>query len=531
MKSSTLILIAATPVFAMLAIPVGMAAQNSQDHHATHHHYKLVDTGTFGGPNGYVYLPLDFPPVLNEQGTVAGFADTPMSDPFPPFYFWDGYVLHAFQAGSEGGLTDLGALPGGGSSAALWIDRSGLIAGVSENGETDPQYPGLPQVRAVLWQEGKITDLGTLEGGYQSEANAVNSSGQVVGTALNTVPDSNSMYNFWPWEGEGGIQPPYLYQNRAFLWDKEHGMQDLGTLGGTDAQALLVNDQGQIVGESYINSTPSPYCAQNLYLPLTTGAFIWDKENGMRDLGSFGGTCTFATYLNNQGQVVGVSSLAGDQFQHAFLWEHGSLHDLRNTFGGDNATAAEIDEAGDVVGYASPPGNQTYKATVWKNGSMIDLGTLKGDQCSYGDSLNAIGQVVGQSATSCFAPNHVFLWENGSIVDLNSLIPPNSPIYLTSPETINDRGEIVSLGVDSGGNSHAFLLIPCDENHPGIDDCDYSLVDTTGTTEPGLTDSERSSSLTAETSKRLSGLPDRLRHRMGWRPSQSPRPKPDAIAR
>jgi probable HAF family extracellular repeat protein len=86
--------------------------------------------------------------------------------------------------------------------------------------------------------------LGTLpEGGYESEANAVNSSGQVVGAALNTVSDSNSMQAaaFWLWGGSNGIAPPYPYQTRAFLWDKQKGMQDLGTLsGGTDAQAFLI---------------------------------------------------------------------------------------------------------------------------------------------------------------------------------------------------------------------------------------------------------------------------------------------------
>jgi probable HAF family extracellular repeat protein len=452
---------------AVLAPQVQLAAQE-------HHHYKLIDTGTFGGPSSWVnvFNP-NFPPVLNERGTVAGFADTSMPDPFlPNFCFTDCYVSQTFQAGSQGPLKDIGSLLRGASSAALWISGNGLIAGVSENGETDPLYSGFPELRAVLWRQGNITDLGTLPGGgYESVANAVNSSGQVVGAALNTVPDANSMAlgNFW------FFNVAYGYQSRAFLWDKQNGMQDLGTLGGTDAEALMVNDQRQIVGESYINSTPSTFCANNFGFALTTGAFIW--ENGeMTNLGTFGGTCTLATYLNNQGEVVGISTLAGDPFARAFLWEHGSLHKLPNAFGPDRTSALGINEAGDIVGWATMP-NQINHATLWKNGMMTDLGTLEGDQCSYGWVLNERKQVVGVSATSCLSPNHVFLWENGSIVDLNTLIPPDSPVYLTTPETINDSGEIAGTGADSKGNTHAFLLIPCDENHPGIEGCDYSLVD------------------------------------------------------
>src|SRR5579872_4456222 len=37
-----------------LAIPVHLAAQDKQDRKSNHHHYQLVDIGTFGGPNSSV---------------------------------------------------------------------------------------------------------------------------------------------------------------------------------------------------------------------------------------------------------------------------------------------------------------------------------------------------------------------------------------------------------------------------------------------------------------------------------------------
>ena len=448
------------------------SASSAQEQKKEHHHYKLIDLGTLGGPQSYVNMPNGYAPVLNNRGTVAGWADTSTLDPFPAFCFNEEnpcFLSHAFQR-QNGMTTDLGALPGGGSSASNWISANGLIAGVSQNGETDPSFPGFPEFRAVLWKQGKITDLGTFEGGNESIANAVNSKGKVVGLATNAVPDDFSLFG--------------TTEAHAFLW--QNGvMQDLGTLGGTDSVALFVNEKGQVVGESYTGSAPSTYsgCTQGFGFPLTTGAFLW--ENGtMINLGSFGGTCTFAADLNNEGQIVGISALAGDQFQHAFLWNRGSLNDLSNTIGGNNAAAIALNDGGDVVGWASLQGDQNIHASLWKNNTMTDLGTVGGDACSLGFSVNASGKVVGISVAAAlpigcdFSQARASLWEDGGpMVDLNALIPPDPALFLTSPETINNLGEIAGLGLDSAGNQHAFLLIPCDESHPGLEGCDYSPLD------------------------------------------------------
>jgi ubiquinone/menaquinone biosynthesis methyltransferase len=52
----------------------------------------------------------------------------------------------------------------------------------------------------------------------------------------------------------------------------------------------------------------------------TTDPFFWDGTK-MWDVGSLGGTCGIANGLNNQGQVIGISYLAGNIFQHGFRWD------------------------------------------------------------------------------------------------------------------------------------------------------------------------------------------------------------------
>jgi probable HAF family extracellular repeat protein len=487
MKTHSCSSILVTTLFAM-AIPASVLAQERSQvpDSATgkevpakqHHHYKLIDIGTFGGPSSYVSFPLSTN-VMNKNGTVAGWADTPAADSFPfPFCFNpDCFVSHALKWDS-GVSTDLGSLADGWSSMTSWINNRGDIVGGSQNGVIDPVV-GFPEERAVLWHDGQMIDLRTL-GGNQSSAAAINNHGRVAGFALSDVPDPFSMYYQFLYCLPFLICPPNATAARAFVWDEKDGMQDIGTLGGPDSQAFFVNDRGQVAGFSYTNSTVNATTGLPTFHP-----FLWEKGQGMKDLGTLGGTVAQAVNgLNERGEVVGSTTMAGDLTHHPFLWDGKQLIDL-GTFGGPNGEADWVNDDGEVVGIAQLPEFCPVgpglagggRAFLWRHGVLIDLGTTAGVDNSEAVYINSKTQVVGYSFACDFSTIDAFLWENDSIVDLNALTLPNSGLQLVFAPFIDDKGEIIGLGLLPSGDLHAVLLIPCDEGHPKLEGCDYSLVE------------------------------------------------------
>ncbi len=427
-----------------LFIPIQVSAQHAR--------YKLIDTGTLGGPTSF--LAAEGERHLNNRGTLVSQADTSLPDPYCPTQPCfplaqddpsSGFLAHAAEW-QNGVLSDLGALPGVNDSTPTWISDSGLIVGYGTNGLIDP-LTALAVLRGIIYKGGSVFEVGTF-GGYESIANAVNNRGQVVGCAATAVPDSYAMCS-----GQGS------QQSRAFLW--QNGvMQDLGTLGGPDAVAVAVNERGQVAGFSLTDSAPNDATG----IP-TQHPFLW--ENGtMRDLGTIGGTAIDSVNaINSRGQVVGAMNVAGDQSFHPFLWDGQTLTDL-GTFGGLWGRANSINDAGAVVGWACTGlvCDETH-AFLWRRGTMTDLTMTDpaGRGCDdEARSVNSRMQVVGVSAADCAGNNaSAFLWENGSSVDLNTLVISNpSGAQLTIALSINERGEIAAQGVLPNGDVHAFLLVP-----------------------------------------------------------------------
>ena len=297
-------------------------------------------------------------------------------------------------------ISDLGSL-GGSYSFAYGIDNTGRVTGISGT----PDGSG----RAFIWQDGTMTDLGTLGG----------------------------------WGGQGrGICPDFVVGQsnadtgdaHACLW--QNGVAtDLGTLGGYTSCAYGINAAGQVVGMADADIESGDY-----------HAFSW-KDGVMVDLGTLGGLLSCAYNVNSSGTIVGYSSTSDQQWR-AVAWQDGVITDL-----GISGTAYSINDSGDIVGMSYVG----WHAFLFSNGIVTDLGTL-GGPASYAYDINESRQIVGQAQTPTGSTS-ACLWEEGTAIDLNSLLAADSGWVLIEATGINDAGQITGWGLYIGQPS-AFLLSP-----------------------------------------------------------------------
>ena len=266
-----------------------------------------------------------------------------------------------------------GSLGNGFSTARGINDLGQVVGGAAPNGTSV----------AFLLDHGVVTNLLTPTGAVYGLAVAINNNGQVLVNG-----------------GAGSQSGTFVLAQGT--------QRQIPSLGGLVRGAAL-NDLGHVVGES------SPAGAKLSHAFLQAAGPSVDL--GVLPGGATGGDCGFcvagnfsaATAVNDFDEVVGQSAAAGEVL-HAFVWRHGVMADLGTLPGDNRSFATSINNRGQIVGWS---GHSTgiiidyTRPVLWTDGSVVDLSALipanSGWVLDVAVAINSRGQIAGTGHRNGFA--------------------------------------------------------------------------------------------------------------------------------
>lgn len=227
----------------------------------------LHDLGTLGGPSSKAADG-------NAAGTIVGASATAS--------FGRAFVYRG------GAMTELPGIGGQYSQASAINDHDVIVGQASIPGEGDVDE------HAVLWEPGCAypIDLTALNGGRYSFPRDINNAGDIV----------------------GGDELIDVNEVRAVVWH-DQVLVELDDGGAPNSIAEAINDGGSIVGF--------------VYGPGYRHAVLW-RNGSMVDLGGLGGSYADALGIDSQGDVVGDSTTPGDTQSYAALFAHGIVINLND---------------------------------------------------------------------------------------------------------------------------------------------------------------------------------------------------------
>lgn len=250
------------------------------------------------------------------------------------------------------------------------VNDAGQAAGVT--------YSGYTTVHATLWQDGIAYDLGA--NGYNSNALAINASGQVVG-----------------WSGED-----FRCCNMATLWDTANSQQR--RLSEVESEARAINTSGQVAGWRFANES----MRATLWTGTQTIALGEPQDHSA------------ANGINDIGQVVGTNWNQQLNRLDAVLWSGIDTTYLTPLSHMKTSIAADINNKGLIVGNSANESNRQH-AVLWIGSEVIDLNSYldpqliaEGWSLTQATAINDDGWIIG----------HAEQVKNGSSIYRGFLLSP-----------------------------------------------------------------------------------------------------------
>jgi len=177
----------------------------------------------------------------------------------------------------------------------------------------------------------------------------------------------------------------------------------------------------------------------------------------VRDLGSLGGTASFAYALNDFSQIVGKSRTRADASSHAFLYANGNMSDLAPLNSGDIQTVGPtgINFWGQVASGLILDGVYQPAVLDTRTRHLTPLGTLGGvTDYQFGGvatAINFFSDAVGYAYVNNLT-RHAFLYRDGTLTDLDPSGTGSAAV------SINDFGLIAGWSNTSSGVAQATLF-------------------------------------------------------------------------
>ncbi len=366
------------------------------------------------------------------------------------------------QATSSTGVTviDLGLLPGGTYASARAINNLSQVVGVSNDGT-------LSGNKQVIWNAGSIIPISVCCATGQATPVAINDSREVV--AWENSGDGQSDGIYWNASGQHSVLPTlpggagfahaYDINNagvivgdsrdtnfdvHGIVWNRTTLARDLGFMGAAYSwfydfsSARGINDLGDIVGEAVIG--------QDYH------AFLW-RNGSYTDLG-----LGSALDINNNGLILGRA--AGGL---PVTWNNGIRTNLTALSGGiayATYSVHDLNNNGDIVGFSTVDQTTLATAVVWQNGKVKNLGYYPGGNSSRAYGINDKGQIVGEGSITPNGPMHALMWTVSTSTGGTTNTAPKTTLTATTTTRIAPGGSVSFRGSftdpDSGPWTYTF---------------------------------------------------------------------------